>query len=152
MPVVEPGKLADSGMAVYAVSRPRAFADSNVPLYLLSKTPRKAAAAQAVLSAPCFISVQVLNEITNVMRRKHQYTWAQVEHFLATLRAQCPVEPLTLETHDLGRRLAERYRLQFFDALIAASALLAKCDTLYSEDMQHGLLLEERLRIVDPFA
>ncbi|MDR1662142.1 MAG: PIN domain-containing protein [Azoarcus sp.] len=147
----KPRKVSDSGAAVYTVSHPRAFADSNVPLYLLSETPRKAAAAQAILRAHCFISAQVLNEITNVMRQKYRYTWAQVAFFLKTLRAQCPVESLTLETHDLGRRIAERYQLQFFDALIAASALLAKCGTLYSEDMQHGLLLEGRLRIVNPF-
>jgi predicted nucleic acid-binding protein len=148
----ERGKVSDSGAAaVHTVSPPRAFADSNVPLYLLSETPWKAAAAQAILRAHCFVSAQVLNEITNVMRRKYRYTWTQVEHFLQTLRTQCPVEPLTVETHDLGCHIAERYRLRFFDALIAASALLAKCGTLYSEDMRHGLLLEGRLRVVNPF-
>jgi predicted nucleic acid-binding protein len=152
MPAAKPGKLSDSGAAVYAVARSRAFADSKVPLYLLSETPRKAAVAQDILRARCFISVQVLNEISNVMRRKYQYSWAQVERFLETLRAHCPVEPLTVETHDLGRRIAERYQLQFYDALIAAAALHAECDTLYSEDMQHGLLLEGRLCIVNPFA
>jgi predicted nucleic acid-binding protein len=35
--------------------------------------------------------------------------------------------------------------------MIAASALHADCDTLWSEDMQHGMALDGRLRIVNPF-
>ncbi|MDR2261093.1 MAG: PIN domain-containing protein [Azoarcus sp.] len=151
MPAARPGKVSDC-TAVYSMARPRAFADSNIPLYLLSEDARKAAAARSVLHAHCAISVQVLNEITNVMHRKYQYTWGQIEHFLKTLRAQCLVEPLTEETHDTARQFAERYQLQFYDALIAAAALHAGCDTLYSEDMHHGLLLEGRLRVVNPFA
>jgi predicted nucleic acid-binding protein len=46
--------------------------------------------------------------------------------------------------------LAERYGLSIFDAMIAAAALNAGCDTLLSEDMQHGMALDE-LRIVNPF-
>ena len=151
MPAAKPGKVSDS-MAVYTVTRPRGFADSNIPLYLISEDTRKAAVAQTVLHAYCSISVQVLNEISNVMRRKYRYTWVQIERFLKAIRTQCPVEPLTEETHDTARQLAGRYQLQFYDALIAAAALHAGCDTLYSEDMHHGLLLEGRLRVVDPFA
>jgi predicted nucleic acid-binding protein len=35
--------------------------------------------------------------------------------------------------------------------MIAASALDAGCDTLWSEDMQHGMKLDEGLRIANPF-
>jgi predicted nucleic acid-binding protein len=151
MPAAKSRKVSDSCAPTYKVIRPLAFADSNVPLYLLSMDTRKAAAAQTLLRAHCFISVQVLNEMCNIMRRKHQYSWAQIERFLDVIRAQCPIEPLTEATHDTARQLAERYQLSFYDALIAAAALLAGCDTLHSEDMQHGLLLEGRLRIVNPF-
>ncbi len=47
---------------------------------------------------------------------------------------------------------AERYGLAVYDAMIAAAALLADCDTLLSEDMQDGLVIDGRLRVVDPFA
>jgi len=47
--------------------------------------------------------------------------------------------------------VSERYGLSIFDAMIAASALHADCDTLWSEDMQDGMTLENRLRIVNPF-
>jgi predicted nucleic acid-binding protein len=67
------------------------------------------------------------------------------------LRQLLTVHPLTVDTHDLGLALAERHQLGIYDALIAASALLAECDRLWSEDMQDGMAIEGRLRIVNPF-
>jgi predicted nucleic acid-binding protein len=32
-----------------------------------------------------------------------------------------------------------------------SAALLADCDTLYSEDMQDGQVFDERLTVVNPF-
>ena len=71
--------------------------------------------------------------------------------FLNTLRGLLTVHPLTLEIHETGLALAERYGLSTYDAMIAASALDAGCETLWSEDMQHGMKLDEGLRIVNPF-
>ena len=67
------------------------------------------------------------------------------------VRGLCPVEPLTLQSHDLGRGLSERYQFSVYDAMIVSSALLAQCDTLYSEDMQAGLRIENSLTIINPF-
>lgn len=72
--------------------------------------------------------------------------------FLAGIRSLCPVEPLTLETHEIGRALAERYTLSVYDAMIVAAALIAGCTTLYLKDMHSGLLVEGQLRLVNPFA
>lgn len=35
--------------------------------------------------------------------------------------------------------------------MIVAAALLADCSILYSEDMQHGQVLEKRLTVRNPF-
>jgi predicted nucleic acid-binding protein len=48
-------------------------------------------------------------------------------------------------------RIAERYGFSFYDSLIISAALESGCNTLYSEDMQHGQLIENRLKIVNPF-
>jgi len=48
--------------------------------------------------------------------------------------------------------LRSRYSLSFWDSLIVASALQSGAAILYSEDMQHGLVVDDRLRIVNPFA
>ena len=129
----------------------KAFIDSNVILYLLSKDTEKADAAEAILRAGGMISVQVLNEIANVTLRKIGMSWAETNQFLASIRSLCAVESLTVETHDRGRDVAERYGLSVYDSMIVAAALLAGCTVLYSEDMQHGLVVDKRLRVANPF-
>jgi predicted nucleic acid-binding protein len=96
-------------------------------------------------------SVQVLNEMSNVAIRKHGMSWSHVGTLLEPVRALCRIEPLTEATCDLGAHLAMRYQLSVYDAMIVAAALLAGADTLYSEDMHDGLLIEGRLRIRNPF-
>lgn len=127
------------------------FVDTNVVLYLLDDSP-KTDRAEAILGQGPRISVQVLNETLVNCRRKAGLSWEETGVFLAGLQALCPVEDLTLRTHEVGRALAERYGLSVYDAMILAAALLAGCTKLWSEDMQDGLLIEGRLRIVNPFA
>jgi len=127
------------------------FFDSNVLLYLVSNDIAKAGRAETLLAGGGTISVQVLNEISNVAMRKLGMTWSQVDTLLEPVRALCRIEPLTEDTYDLGRQLAARYGLSVYDAMIVAAALLAEADTLYSEDMHDGLLVENRLRIRNPF-
>jgi predicted nucleic acid-binding protein len=130
---------------------PVSFFDTNVLVYLASGDVAKADRAEATVAEGGAISVQVLNELANVARRKMQMSWADTHAFLSTLRGLLTVHSLTIETHETGLELAERYRLSTFDAMIAASALHAGCDTLWSEDMQHGMRLGKSLRIVNPF-
>jgi predicted nucleic acid-binding protein len=127
------------------------FFDTNVLVYLAARDAVKADRAEAAIAEGGSISVQVLNELANVARRKMQMTWDETHAFLSTLRGLLTVHPLTVEIHDAGLRLAERYGLSTYDAMIAASALQAGCDTLWSEDMQHSMVLDEGLRIVNPF-
>ncbi len=130
---------------------PGSFFDSNVLLYIASGDPAKADRAEALLRDGGSISVQVLNEIAHVARRKMAMSWTEAHAFLSMLRALLPVEPITVATHDAGLALAERYNLSTYDAMIAAAALGAGCDTLWSEDLQDGMTLDGRLRVVNPF-
>ena len=128
------------------------FADTNVLLYLLSQDSQKADAAEAILNTGVTISVQVLNETTQVLRRKVKLSWSETHEFLSLIRSLCRVTPLTLQTHIKGLKLAERYQFSVYDSMIVAAALLADCQILYSEDMQHGLLVEGQLLIQNPFS
>ena len=78
--------------------------------------------------------------------------WAETRAFLSMMRGLLSVRPLTIDIHETGLALAERYGLSIHDAMIAASALHADCDTLWSEDMQDGMTRGDRLRIRNPFA
>jgi predicted nucleic acid-binding protein len=130
---------------------PGNFFDTNVLIYLASQDAAKADRAEAVISDGGAISVQVLNELANVARRKMKMSWQDTHAFLSLLRGLLNVHPLAVETHETGLALAERYNLAIYDAMIAASALAADCDRLWSEDMQDGMVIDGRLRIVDPF-
>ncbi len=130
---------------------PGSFVDTNILVYLASGDKAKADRAEKIVAGGAAISVQVLNELANVARRKMRLSWTDTNAFLAMLRGLLTVHPVTIETHEAGLALAERYGLAIYDALIVAAALHADCDTLWSEDMQHGMALDEGLRIVNPF-
>lgn len=129
----------------------KSFIDTNILLYLLSADAQKADQAEAVIRSGSLISVQVLNETASVARRKLGLPWTEINEILALIRSLCPVEPLSVETHDKGMHIAQRYRLNVYDSMILAAALQAGCERVYSEDMQDGLLIEKQLRVVNPF-
>ena len=127
------------------------FFDTNIVLYLLSADQAKADRAEALLAEGGIISVQVLNEFAAVASRKLGMSWPEIREVLDQVRAVSSVEPLLVETHQRGLSVAERYDLSLYDALIVAAALISGCSTLYSEDMQHGQIIEGQLTICNPF-
>ncbi len=128
------------------------FFDSNTLLYFASREPAKAERVEALMKEGGAISVQVLNEIAAVSRRKFGYSWEQTGLVLAAVRQALRVEPVLVATHELGLALASRYKFGIYDAMIVAAALLSGCDTLWSEDMHDGLVVNGTLTIRNPFA
>lgn len=131
---------------------PGSFIDSNVILYSAFKDEAKAARAESLAASGAVINVQVLNEVANVLRRKRTRSWQEVIDFLATLRAALDVRPLSIDVHAKGLSIIARYGFATYDAMIVAAAIVAECDTLWSEDMQNGLVVEGALTIRNPFA
>jgi predicted nucleic acid-binding protein len=130
----------------------RAFFDTNVLVYVIGQADARTQTADELLGAGGVISVQVLNELANVARRKLGMSWEDIDEALAAIRALCPSPlPITSEMHDSARKIAATYEYSLYDALIAAAALEAECDTLYSEDLQDGQVLEGRVTIRNPF-
>lgn len=128
-----------------------AFLDTNVLLYLFSGDRQKADRAEELTAAGAAVSVQVLNELVAVARRKLAMNWTEVAEAVAVIQQTCAVEPLTVEIHNGALRLAEQYRLAWYDALIVSAALAAGCRALYSEDMHDGLRIGRTLTVRNPF-
>lgn len=127
-----------------------AFFDSNILIYAYSTDIRRAPALSAIAGGGV-ISAQVLNEFTNVLRKKQKQDWSVIEAAIQSIRFRFPdIVPLTSDTHAAGLALARDHGLAFYDALIVATAIDAGCDTLYSEDLQHGRSIGG-LAIVNPF-
>jgi predicted nucleic acid-binding protein len=129
------------------MSATKPFFDTNVLLYLLSGDTAKADRAEALLAQGGILSVQVLNEFAAVASRKLGLSYPEIREVLAPIRTICTVEPVTLETHERGLQIAERYGFRLYDAMIIAAALLASCRILYSEDLQDGQTFDERLTV-----
>jgi predicted nucleic acid-binding protein len=127
------------------------FFDTSVLLYLLSDDPFKADRIENLLAAGGVTSVQVLNEFAVVALRKLRMPLNEVREILDTIRRVCAVEPITIETHDRGLAVCERYRFSLYDSMLVATALISGAKILYSENLQNGQVIDDQLRVTNPF-
>lgn len=129
----------------------KTFVDTNVLLYLLSDDPGKASTVERLLKHQPTISVQVLNEVVSVATRKLRMPLPEVLELCHAVRHICTVESITPDHHDLALSLMLRYHFSIYDSLIVASALIAGCRKLYTEDLQHGQVIMKQLKVENPF-
>lgn len=129
----------------------RPFADSNLFIYAESEDGIKSVQAFALIKAGPVTSVQAINETVNVLTRKYGFSLNEAHEVAESLLDLCEVVPVDALTVREAIRLVRRYTFSHWDSLIVAAALLAECDVLYSEDMQHGLVVDGRLTIINPF-
>lgn len=132
------------------------FVDTNVLLYALSTDPAEAdkaqRAAEVLRQRDLALSVQVLQECyvqatrtTAPVRLDHD----QAVAFLRTLR-RYPVAPTSIELMDTALEIKARWQVGYWDAAIIAAARMLGCDTLLTEDLQHGRVFDG-VRVVNPF-
>lgn len=127
-----------------------AFFDTNILIYA-QEAGAKGDRARALLADGGQIGVQVLNEFAAVLSRKRGRDWIAIGEAIEDIMVLVdPPLPLTLPLHVSARALARDHRMSFYDALIVAAAIDAGCDTLWSEDMQHGRVING-LTIRNPF-
>ena len=119
----------------------KAFIDTNVLIYWVDDSTR-ADVVEQLLAQQAVISVQVLNEFANVLRKKRAMPLPDVEALCTTLIDTCDVLDVSVRTHQTALALMARYQLSVYDANIVAAAALSDCAVLYTEDMQDGLNLK----------
>ncbi|MCW0000468.1 PIN domain-containing protein [Pararhizobium sp. YC-54] len=125
--------------------------DTNILVYAFTDDLRSAT-AQTLLSEPFILSVQALNEFANVAWRKLGMNWAEIRLAIGDLGTLATaIVPVDKECNSLALDLAARYNFSVFDALMIATALQAGSERCFSEDMQHGLVVDGRLTILNPF-
>ncbi len=129
--------------------------DTNLWVYFFSKDPlEKSERIEELVDAhteTLLVSTQVLGELYNVLTRKKLSSKSEVEAIILRLIASFAVldvdTPKVLQAIEIN----SRYRYTYWDSLIIATALSSDCTVLYSEDMQHNQLIENKLRIINPF-
>lgn len=125
--------------------------DTNIAIYALTDNEKFDAADRALMECT-FLSVQVLNEYVNATFRKKQRTLREAAIDVADLvDAVDWVASLEIDHHRDAIRIADRYNLTFYDSLMIAVALANGATTLFSEDMHHGLVIDGKLKITNPF-
>jgi predicted nucleic acid-binding protein len=132
----------------------KAFFDSNIIVYCYTGTePEKQTTAFKIIDdcENTFVSTQVLQEFCNVAHKKFSAKEIDIEQAISEVESLFSVHENSLATIRKANDLKSRYGFSFYDSLIIAAALECGCDTLYSEDLHEGQLIENTLTIVNPF-
>ena len=129
------------------------FLDTNVLVYSFAENePRKRKAARALVeSDDAIVSTQVLSELANVLMRRLGFTASEARARISSISDGCLVISVTPAIISDALRLMDRYRYAFYDSQIVAAALAAGAQTLFSEDLQDGQLIDGTLSIRSPF-
>lgn len=137
----------------------RFFLDTNVFVYTFdASAPAKAAKATALVRDAIkirigVISYQVVQEFFNVAMRRFESPMSAAEadqYLAATFRPLLAVHSSPALFSE-ALRLGSKFQLSWYDSLIVAAASEARCEVLYSEDLQHGQRLES-VTVKNPFA
>lgn len=129
------------------------FFDTNIIIYLYSvDEPEKQYRSQALIdSHEGIISMQVLNEFSNTLRKKFKFEYDTIDSAIKELSENFTIVTQSMGTISSAFNIAKRYGYSFYDCLIIATALEHDCKNLYSEDLQNNQVVEDTLTIINPF-
>lgn len=127
------------------------FVDTNIWFYKFSKEDERKyqIAKELTVSKEVLLSLQVVNELASNLLKKLKFseeeTTSIIEHF-------CKLKWATITKATILKACAirKRYQFQYWDSILLATALDAKCNIFYSEDMQNGMKIE-KMTIINPF-
>jgi predicted nucleic acid-binding protein len=130
------------------------FLDSNIIIYGLHSEQdfKKSLKSARLFESAAVISTQVISECLHISQKKFRANPAALEEILEFLLGTFKLTEIHSSTLRLAARLRHSIHVSQYDAQIIAAALEAGCTTLYTEDMQHGQVIEGRLTITNPFA
>ena len=121
------------------------------PTHRGKRNSKKAIATSITELSNLIIITQVINEISANLINKAKFDENQIKAVIKSLYDRCQFIEVELTILQSASDLRSQYNLSFWDGLIVASALAGGADTLYSEDMQHGLIVSQKLTIINPF-
>ena len=130
------------------------FLDSNILIYLYtSDETGKTTAIKNLLeqNVDVFVSTQVLFEFSYVVHRKLKLGYGDIERALQEFSAAFEVKIITYNMIIRALQIASKYHYSFPDSLIITAALESECDILFSEDMHNAHIVENKLKIINPF-
>ena len=130
------------------------YLDSNILVYLFSddEPEKQQIARKLVHGHSCITGINNLNEMNCVLVQKKKLSVEKTRLALDYVVRDVEIAFFRLTTLRETLRIMERYNYSYFDSLVIAMALESNCKMLYTEDMHHGQILEQRLTIWNPFS
>jgi predicted nucleic acid-binding protein len=131
----------------------KVFVDTNIFIYLYSNDEpiKKSIAEELFVKYDISISIQVLNELSNVLIKKIKLGPVEVDKVIEEASNACVIEPIYVDSIRESLKIMTKYKYSYYDSLIITSALESNCKVLFSEDMQDGQIIEDKLIIYNPF-
>ena len=131
------------------------FIDTNIWLYAFIQTGEvaKTAYARGLIQSEkkIVVSSQVVNEVCVNMTKKTGSTENDIRQIISSFFSKYSVVDQDIELLIQASRLREKHSFSYWDSLIVSAAQAAKADVLYTEDMQHGMVVNGVLRVTNPF-
>jgi len=133
----------------------RATVDTNILIYAVdidagSKHVLAARVVEILSEHKSVLPLQCLSEFYQATTKKHTLEAADAASLVQQFHASMEVIPSTVEDLMSAMQIHQQHSVQFFDALLIATARRAGCHTFFTEDMQDGRSFEG-ITIRSPF-
>ena len=133
-------------------TRDKVTLDSNILIYAFAgNADFRKSIAKEIITKCNIISIQAINETACVLLKKFNFPKDELEQVIQFLRNHFIISSITSNTLDKTIIMCKKYNFSFWDSMMIASALDNQCSIIYSEDFNHNQLVENRLRIINPF-
>jgi predicted nucleic acid-binding protein len=131
------------------------FLDTNLWIYLYAKDPpEKSHKVEEIIKnnlRSLAISTQVLGELFHVLTRKKFTSKTDAINIISDITNTFPIQAIDTPQVLQALEINAKYHYSYWDSLIIATALLSDCSIIYSEDMQHNQLIDNKVQILNPF-
>lgn len=132
----------------------RIFIDTNILIYFVGDDSEKRELSESIIFSDSIkvLSTQVINEFLNVSYKKSITTENELASLINDFTSNFEVNLIYNHTIHNAINLKSKYKYSYYDTLMLASAIENDCEILYTEDMQHNQIIEDKLTIINPFA
>jgi len=129
------------------------FLDTNILISLYSTEEKKQKRVLELLQNDdtSVISTQVLSEFCNILKKKFNFNTKQLNILLQDFEKNFLLHTTDIEQIKTALTISDRYKYSFYDALVIAGAIHSGCTLLFSEDLQHGQTILNKVKITNPF-
>jgi len=134
----------------------RVFLDTNILLYAkIDDGSDKHKVCHKLLTTvlvgfEIVLSTQVLSEYYVNANKKKILPQPEIQNTILQFISDFEIVSITKELIPETFHVLNRYQFSYWDSNIISAALIGDCDILYTEDLQDGQIINNRLKIVNP--